>query len=264
MFILCEHVEGTTLDRWLDEHGLAPLPSAIDLAYRVCGVLNAAHRNGLAHAALYPRSLIVLDPARPTRELHARIVAHGVPSVMLAASPPKLHAASFMAPEQLEIALRPLLERSEPTVRMNVYGCGALLYYLCTGGPPFPSASIDELRAAYRGRGLVPASRINPLVMPELDALLEKALELEPRKRYRTTADLASALINIRFERATSRPPPSVVAPAPPEGALLTGSLSDVLDRARTFEDRPTSEMPRLSALMLGRGEAPATASTPP
>jgi hypothetical protein len=115
-----------------------------------------------------------------------------------------LHAARFMAPEQLELALKPAFERGEPTVRMNVYGCGALLYYLCTGGPPLPGRSVEELLVAHAAHKVLPPSRINPQVIPALDAIILKALDPQPRARFANAAELANALISIRFERSSS------------------------------------------------------------
>ena len=205
LFMVSEHVEGTPLDAFVDKAGIPPLPSVIDLAYRVCSGLNAAHRNGLGHAALHPRSFIV----RPHNEggaltrLHAKLIDFGAPTCMFS-SPPSLHAARFMAPEQLELALKPAIERAEPTVRMNVYGCGALLYYLCTGGPPLPGQSLQELLVAQAAHKVPPPSRINPQVIPALDAIILKALAPEPRARFANAAELANALISIRFERSAS------------------------------------------------------------
>src|SRR5688500_14549691 len=36
LFMISEHVEGTPLDAFVDSAGIPPLPSVIDLAYRVC------------------------------------------------------------------------------------------------------------------------------------------------------------------------------------------------------------------------------------
>jgi serine/threonine protein kinase len=250
LFMVSEHVEGTPLDAFVDSAGIPPLPSVIDLAYRVCSGLNAAHRNGLAHAALHPRSFIV----RPYEEggaltrLHAKLIDFGAPTCMFS-SPPSLHAARFMAPEQLELALKPAIDRAEPTVRMNVYGCGALLYYLCTGGPPLPGQSVEELLVAHAAHKVLPPSRINPQVIAALDAIILKALAPEPRARFANAAELANALISIRFERSASgvrhRAVSDERAPRDRRITLEADVSSDdathVID-AGGFEERPTSQ----------------------
>lgn len=205
LYLISEHYEGTPLDSWIDSAGIPPLPTVIDLAYRICSGLNAAHRNGLGHASLHPRSIIVRPPSEggAVSRMQAKLIDFGAPTCMFA-SPPSLHAARFMAPEQLELAMRPAIERGEPTVRMNVYGCGALLYYLCTGGPPLPGQSVDELMVAHAAHKVLPPSRINPQVIPALDAIILKALDAQPRARYANAAELANALISIRFERSAS------------------------------------------------------------
>jgi len=228
LYIVSEHVEGKPLDALLNSAGIPPLPSVIDLAYRICSALNTAHRNGLAHAALHPSSVIV----RPSTEgsaitrLQAKLIDFGTPTCMFG-SPPTLHAARYMAPEQLELSLKPAIDRAEPTVRMNVYGCGALLYAMCTGGPPLPGKNVDELLVAHAAHKIVPPSRINPLVIPALDAIILKALDPQPRARFANAAELANALISIRFERSSSGVRPR---------AVDSGG----------FEERPTSKTDKL------------------
>lgn len=250
LFMVSEHAEGTPLDLFVDKAGIPPLPSVIDLAYRVCSGLNTAHRNGLAHAALHPRSFIVRpqDDGGALTRLHVKLIDFGAPTCMFP-SPPSLHAARFMAPEQLELALKPALERGEPTVRMNVYGCGALLYYLCTGGPPLPGQSVDELMVAHAAHKILPPSRINPQVLPALDAIILKALQPEPRARFANAAELANALISIRFERSASGVRHRAVdeARVPRDRRITAPSSEDVTHviDASGLEERPTSKATR-------------------
>ncbi len=259
-YIVFEHVEGVRLDAWADVVGIAPLPSVIDLVYRVCGGLNAAHRNGLSHAALYPRNFILRETHEPgvAPRLQVKLLDLGVPAFMHA-WPPALHAAAFMAPEQLRGALPPADGKpSEASPAMNVYSCGALLYYLCTGGAPHPSKSLDDLLAAHAANRLVPASRINPQVIPALDSIMLCALDPDPRNRFASASELANALISIRFDRSLSGVRPRVTPPADtsreplgyddlmrePTSTHSTREQPSPLDKRlfEGFDERPTSQ----------------------
>jgi serine/threonine-protein kinase len=263
LFMVSEQAEGTPLDTFVDRAGIPPLASVIDLAYRVCSALNAAHRNGLAHAALHPRSFIVRphDEGGALARLQAKLIDFGAPTCMFP-SPPSLHAARFMAPEQLELALKPPFDRGEPTVRMNVYGCGALLYYLCTGGPPLPGRSVEELLVAQAAHKVLPPSRINPQVIPALDAIILKALDPQPRARFANAAELANALISIRFERSSSGVRHRAVdGEHKPRDRRVTVRASDdvthVVDASEGFDDPPTSKTTKPPPLPRGSHTPP-------
>jgi serine/threonine protein kinase len=281
LYVISEHVEGTPLDAWADRTGIPPLPSVIDLGNRLCVALNAAHRNGLAHAALHPRNVIVLpqEGSGAVPRMNAKLIDFGVPSFMHK-SPPSINAARFMAPEQLERSLKHVFERTEPTVRMNVYSCGALLYYMCTGGPHLFGQTLEELMVAHAAHKLVPPSRINPNVLPALDDIILKALEPQPRARFSSAAELANALISIRFERSSSGVRPRVedeqlekvdahatLDPLASGFESFETETTQVLD-ATSFDtgfgdERPTAEMPRLDTLRPS-DKGRASASVPP
>jgi hypothetical protein len=174
-----------------------------------------------------------------------------------------------MAPEQLELALKPAIERAEPTVRMNVYGCGALLYYLCTGGPPLPGQSMQELLVAQAAHKVPPPSRINPQVIPALDAIILKALAPDPRARFANAAELANALISIRFERSASGVRHRAVSEertprdrrVTREADVSSDDATHMLDAG--LEERPTSQTNKLPPLPPSRERGSEPSASP-
>lgn len=194
--MVSEFVEGPRMDEWADALGIPPLIDLIDMIHRVCQGLHTAHRAGIAHDRLHPGNLIVLPRmATATAPLEIKVLDLCVPA-LVRPWPPELHAAAFMAPEHLTLD-DPM--PSSADVRGNVYSCGALLYYLCTGGPPFQSRNVDELVAHHREGRLVAPSKINPRVPAALEEAILRALSLDPRMRYPSTAELANALALIRL-----------------------------------------------------------------
>lgn len=213
-FVVSDYVVGQKLDTWADQVGIPPLGEVIELMRRLCEGLALAARGGVTHSALHPRNLVMVqgDPTSPRRAA-PKLLDLGVPQLARPRQPHAL-AAQFMAPEQLAVVLEP----SQPplphaTSVMNVYSCGALLYYLCTGGPPHRQTEPATLREAQLHGKLVVPSRINPQITPSLNAVMMQALAIDPQVRYSAVSDLADALTHVSLT-------PSVVGVRPVSGAL--------------------------------------------
>jgi serine/threonine-protein kinase len=197
-FIVSEFVTGQRLDDWADEVGIPPLGQVIDQVRRLCLGLQAAARSGLAHDGLNPRNVIMIQPAQGTGpRLPIKLLDLGVPA-FLRPREPRPQALRFMSPEQLAALSSPeTAQIFRCTTTMNVYSCGCLLYFLCTGGPPYPGTTIEELRAAQTTGRLAPPQRINPQISPALNALILRAITLEPSERFPGVAELAEALAGV-------------------------------------------------------------------
>jgi hypothetical protein len=242
-FVVSEYIVGQKLDTWADQVGIPPLGDVIDMMRRLCDGLTLAARGGVTHSALHPRNLVIVqaDPATG-RRAQPKLLDLGVPQLARPRAPHPL-AAQFMAPEQLVVVLDP----SQPplpsaTTSMNVYSCGALLYYLCTGGPPHRQTDIAALREAQlHGRVVLP-SRINPQITPSLNTVMVAALASDPLQRFPTVSDLGDALARVSLT-------PSV--------AMARPVLSS---RPRTGSHPPPIAAGAARAIAVGRDRVP----TPP
>ena len=96
-----------------------------------------------------------------------------------------LGTPSYMSPEQAEGRL----EAIGPT--SDVYGLGATLYEILTGGPPFTGEDQGEILSRVR-RGEFPSPRrVRPDCSPALDAICARAMALRPEDRYPSVGTLA-------------------------------------------------------------------------
>jgi serine/threonine protein kinase len=92
----------------------------------------------------------------------------------------------YMAPEQL---------RGDPAdERTDVYGCGAVLYEMATGRRPFQVASIPMLTDAILHQAPPPPSSVNPKISSDLEHIILKALQKEPRDRHSSCRELETDL----------------------------------------------------------------------
>jgi serine/threonine protein kinase len=72
------------------------------------------------------------------------------------------------------------------TPRCDIYGAGAIMFFLLTGSPPQmsmkPDGSVDSPR------------RLNPKITPETESIVLKAMSLDPSKRYQIADDMVRAI----------------------------------------------------------------------
>jgi hypothetical protein len=80
--------------------------------------------------------------------------------------------------------LSPERARGEPgDAATDIFSLGIVLYELATARHPFGAASWYDVVLSIRADELVPPRRLNPIVPPDLDALILQMLEREPVRR---------------------------------------------------------------------------------
>jgi serine/threonine protein kinase len=195
--IVSEYVPGVTLQQWVGEHGLPALRVTIDFMRRLCLGVHAMHQRGLAHCALHPGNLMVLQPdTQPDGRIVAKLLDIGVPA-SVRPWPPRPEVVPYLAPELLdragEVEDVPIID-----ARANVYSCGALLHYLCTGVAPLRAAD-GSRRATAADLGALLSDA------PEsLEPIIAHALAIDPRDRPSSAAELANALGYVESEWSNS------------------------------------------------------------
>jgi serine/threonine protein kinase len=181
-YIAMEFLEGRTLGRILAESRPLPMARAIEIAARLCEILDYLHMHDVVHRDLKPGNIVVCDDGTLriidfglAKTLAARRITFGVFSSTTG-------TPHYMAPEQIK--------GKRGDARTDIYSLGAILYEMVTGSPPFQGKNLRELMNARLTSDPVPPAALNPEVTPEIEEIILHALEREPLDRYSSAAEM--------------------------------------------------------------------------
>jgi serine/threonine protein kinase len=96
---------------------------------------------------------------------------------------PALGTPDYISPEQVK--------GHRGDQRSDIYSLGAMLYEMLTGQPPFTGANALVVLNERVLSDAKPVRELNPEVSPQLEEILFRALERDPRNRYATAAEMA-------------------------------------------------------------------------
>jgi len=184
-YVVMEYVHGGNLFRYTSAERLLPVADVVEIAFKCCGALDYAYRQGVVHRDIKPANILV------ARGTEIKVADFGAAFLRNVETTQRMRVGSpsYVAPEQI---------RDDPlTHQSDMYSLGVLLYELLLGQRPFYGASsVDILRKVLSEEPVRPA-RLRPDLPAELDAVLLRMLQKYPADRYPDWAELALDLARI-------------------------------------------------------------------
>jgi beta-lactam-binding protein with PASTA domain/predicted Ser/Thr protein kinase len=206
-YIAMEYLEGRSLKKLVvDEAPLAP-ERAVDLITQILRAARFAHKRGIIHRDLKPHNVIVGADGR-AKVTDFGIAKAGASDMTQTGS--IMGTAQYLSPEQAQ--------GHAVSAPSDLYSVGIILYEMLTGRVPFEGESAVTIALKQVGEAPVPPSAYNPAIPPALEAVVLRALEKDPARRFADADEFIAAL-----EAASSGIPPA--SPVPPTAGEITSVM---------------------------------------
>jgi eukaryotic-like serine/threonine-protein kinase len=197
IYMVMEWCEGRLLRRILDE-GRIPQERAIRIAVGVLDALDYIHTHGVVHRDLKPENIMVDEND------NIKLIDFGIASdsaarrLTYANFTATLGTPNYISPEQVK--------GKRGDGRSDIYSIGVILYEMLTGKLPFtgptPMAAMNDRLLNHP----VPPRVADPTVSPQLQEVLYRALERDPKNRYATAHEFAHDLEHLDQVGVEDRP----------------------------------------------------------
>jgi serine/threonine protein kinase len=183
-YIVFEYCDGETLKQRIDRMGKLPLDEAAAYSIEVGRGLQAAHARMLVHRDVKPQNVLI--DAEGRAKVTDFGIARSLESDGLTKTGRVLGTTDYVSPEQAM--------GREVDARSDIYSLGVLLYEMLTGQVPFQAENLVGVAMKHVNDPLPDVQRGRPEVSSALAAVVERATEKKPERRY---PDMAAMLVDL-------------------------------------------------------------------
>lgn len=195
-FIVMQYLEGTNLSDKIKNNPLSPL-EIVDIGIQAAEALVEAHSHGVLHRDIKPQNVIVTPRgqvkildfglAKILEDEHADLSAV---DTRLTETGEVVGTVGYMSPEQLTDL--------PVDTRTDLFSLGVTLYECATGKAAFSGSSKIQISLQVIQFDPPRPSQWNPVIPPELDNIILKAIAKDVDARYQTAGDLLADLSRLR------------------------------------------------------------------
>jgi serine/threonine protein kinase len=184
-----ELLEGVNLQQLVEREGPQSPERVVQILLQLCAALEQTHAQGLVHRDIKPENVLLTGPRLEVAKLidfglveHLGAVAEGQPEGTLIGTPLYISPEAILAPETVG-------------ARSDLYGLGAVAYFLLRGTPVFHGRSVVEVCSHHLHT--LPESlsaALGGAISAELERIVLDCLAKDPADRPASAAELAQRL----------------------------------------------------------------------
>lgn len=183
IYMVMEWVDGELLRNILSREGKLPPQRAVHIALEVCDALDYIHTHGIVHRDLKPENIMVgagdkiklIDFGIAGREGSRRLTFAKLSQVM--------GTPDYISPEQVK--------GKRGDARCDIYALGVIFYEMLTGTVPFRGPNAFAIMNSRLLNNPVPPREMDVSISAELQEILYRSLERDPKNRYSSAHEFA-------------------------------------------------------------------------
>jgi eukaryotic-like serine/threonine-protein kinase len=183
--IAMELVTGGDLSQHAKPGTLLPVPDVLQIAFKCCGALDYAAKEGIVHRDIKPANIMIAGGTEVKIADFGAAVLKKSQVVQTAA----LGSPYYMSPEQVQ--------GKALTFHSDMYSLGVVLYELLTGTRPFVAENMEALIGKILKTDALPPSELRQGLPKAIDSVVLRALKKDPAQRYQTWPDFALELSKV-------------------------------------------------------------------
>ncbi|HYL15407.1 MAG TPA: serine/threonine-protein kinase [Terriglobales bacterium] len=183
VYMVMEWVDGRLLRKILDEEKKLPLDRALRITLRILDALDYIHAHGVVHRDLKPENIMV------DAQDNIKLIDFGIASnaasrrITFAKLSQTMGTPDYISPEQVK--------GKRGDARSDLYATGIMLYEMLTGKVPFYGPNPFVIMNDRLLNNPVPPREVDPTISPQLQEIIYRALERDPKNRYASAKEFA-------------------------------------------------------------------------
>jgi serine/threonine-protein kinase len=197
VYLVMEYVEGELLSERLRREKRFPIETALALARQIVDALVYLHEHNVVHRDLKPANIMIQPDG------NVKLIDFGIAldTTLRKMTWGRLSQAmgtpDYMAPEQIK--------GMRGDARTDVYSIGAILYEMLTGEVPFSGNNVHAAMRAKMQDDPIAPRRLRGEISPQLEEIVLRALERDPKDRFESAFELNEALAHPESVPVTGR-----------------------------------------------------------
>jgi serine/threonine-protein kinase len=264
-----EYVEGIDLQHAVERDGTMSIEAALDAVIQATQGLSHAHGRGIVHRDIKPANLLLRsDGVLKISDMGLARIGWQEEAPNASGKSRLLGTSEFLAPEQA-------LNSRSVDGRADIYSLGCTLYYLLTGRPPYPGATLSQRIAKHQTEAAPDIRKLRSDCPASVAELAIRMMAKRPEDRIPSASELLTQLTRIASGSAGQGRgvrPLQKISPASDtladnslyEATLSDSNLGSELDEVVVVDDKSLFEFDSLPPVLTNVKPMPRTAALAP